>query len=112
MQIAQLTEAAGSEDSISRGRYIALGIVVVGLLGAVGSAMRPLYRHQFRHTGPAVVRSAASARRARDFSAEDQEKLNCARLRLAELQERQRLRHPALHGSVAKVAGVSKGTLL
>lgn len=106
--IARLAEAAGSEESISRGRYIALAIVVVGMLGAVGSAIRPLYRQHFRLSAPAVVaRSAASARRAQDgkLSAADAERLEKVRHRLAELQASQRARHPALRGGDDDVSG-------
>lgn len=101
VNIARLAEAAGSEESISRGRYIALGIVVVGMLGAVGSAFRPLYRQHFKLGASAVVaRSAASARRAREGSltAAEAQRLELARQRLSELQASQRARHPALRG--------------
>ena len=98
--IARLMNEAGSEASIERGRYVALGIVVIGMLGAVGSAFRPLYRQHFRLAANNVSRSAAAAHRARagGLSAEEVERLEAVRQRLAVLQANKRARNPMLHG--------------
>lgn len=96
--IALLTRSSGSDESISRGRYIALGIAVIGMVGAVGSALRPVYSSHFRRASNQVVRSAAAAQREAQgsMSSADAERLEKARQRLAELQAKQQLRHPAL----------------
>jgi len=98
--IARLMNEAGSEASIERGRYVALGIVVIGMLGAVGSAFRPLYLQHFRLAANNVSRSAAAAHRARagGLSVEEVERLEAVRQRLAVLQANKRARHPMLHG--------------
>jgi hypothetical protein len=57
--IAALTAAAGSDESILRGKYMAVGLVVVGMIGALGVAFRPLYRPVL------LARAEAAARQAR-----------------------------------------------
>jgi hypothetical protein len=99
--IGRLAGAAGSEEAINRGRYIALGIVVFGMVGAVGAALRPLYRHHFRSNAK-VARSAEAAQRAISFQQHGMSPVDAARLeqvkrRLSELQESFRARNPLLY---------------
>ncbi len=97
VEIEKLAETAGSAEALSRGRFLAVGIVIFGMIGAVGAALRPLYRHHFRQSAQSM-RSAGAARRAiafeRDGSATsaDAERLLQAKQRLDELKAR----HPQL----------------
>ena len=114
-RIAALAAASGSAESVSRGQWLAAGMVVVGMLGALGVALRPIYRHHFASRAaaaaagagtPSVQRSADAARRAIAREAgevlppEEQARLQAALERLAELQSAHRSRHPLWYGDV------------
>lgn len=73
--IARLTAEAGSESAISRGKLLAGGIVVVGMLGALGAAMRPVWAARWAArqaarpgAGTAAGRSGVGATTARASS--------------------------------------------
>ena len=120
-RIAALSAAAGSAAAVSRGQWLAAGMVVVGMLGALGVALRPVYRHHFAARAAAAAaagrpigsRSADAARRviARDageaLPPEEQARLQVALERLAELQVGHRKRHPTWYGDVAEDGAVA-----
>ena len=53
---------------MARGKWIGVGMVVIGMVGAVGVALRPLYTKAFAARAVRVQRSAAEARRAASSS--------------------------------------------
>jgi hypothetical protein len=129
-RVSQLTAQAGSEAAISRGKYLAAGIVVVGMLGAVGAALRPVWaaRHAARmasvsgttgpHTAVPATRSAEVARRTlaaargESLPQEEQARLDALLARLRELQQRHRDRHPLWYMLPASSSTVSSGAQL
>jgi hypothetical protein len=96
--IEKLSAASGSAESLSFGRNVAIAGLAVGMLGALGALMRPLYRKSFAANAArdAAVQSAraASSRRAGTSDAE----LAAAVERLDALQARHRERHPHWYG--------------
>jgi hypothetical protein len=102
--IVDLANAAGTAEAVSRGQTIAFAIVVVGMLGAVGAALRPLYRHHFVKSARGTPsRSADAARRAIAFERDgivastDTARLEQAQKRLRELQASHMARNPYLY---------------
>jgi hypothetical protein len=106
--VAYLRAAAGSDEAVSRGYYIAVGIVAVGVVGTLGVGLRPLYRKAFaaRAAQEAAVRAAAADER-RAMNA-DQVAVLMARLNT--LQARHRARHPMLYGDAEPGAASSSSS--
>jgi hypothetical protein len=90
-QIAALAQAAASDESAARGRNITL-LLVLGFVGAVGLAARPLYRASFAERAAveaAIQRAARSQRRE-----EGAERLQQLLARLEELERAHQKRAP------------------
>ena len=93
-RVEALQSAAGTTEAVNRGKLIGGAIVVVGMLGAVGVAFRPIYTKAFAARA-VVQRTAAEARRAtQGLSPADEVRLEKLTVRLHELQTAQRERHP------------------
>lgn len=106
-RITQLAAEAGSEEAVSRGRKLAMILMIVGGAGALASSVRPLLRTHFRRpAGPAgsgKTRTAAAAVRAAqavDPAARMEMTGDVLKLldRLRELQTSHRERHPLWYG--------------
>lgn len=103
-RISALAAAAGTDEAVSRGKWIAAGMVIVGMVGAIGVGLRPIYRQHFATRAAAVQRSADAAKRvmAREAGHElpPAEAVRLAELleRLDVLQSRHRARHPLWYG--------------
>lgn len=94
--IDALTKAAGSEGSIASGRLIAGVIVAVGMFGAVGVAMRPIYRRAFAANAAAEL----ATKGARAGGKMSETELRAALERLDTLQAWHRERHPMWYGDL------------
>jgi hypothetical protein len=108
--IAALAAAAGTEDSVERGKGLAVLMVVVGFVGAMGVAARPLYTRAFAARAATEAAAASAARAAR--TAENSDRVQVLLARLDTLQARHRARHPMWYGEVdagAAAAGVGAG---
>ena len=93
-RIAKLSEEAGSEKALSRGKYIAAGIIVLGCIGALGSAVRPLLRQRFAANAAAVT----ARQRSRPITPETSAQLENVLGRLRHLQSLHQQRHPLWYG--------------
>jgi hypothetical protein len=102
--VDELSRASGSAGSISRGRWLAAATLGVGVLGALGVALRPVLRRAFAGNAAAQAARASDARAERAHAGRADGSVQAKIARLAELQRAHRSRHPMLHGIVA--AGV------
>ena len=99
-RVSALQSAAGSTEAVSRGKWIGAAIVVVGMAGAIGVALRPIYTKSFAARAVKVQRTAAEAKRAiareagEGLSPTDQARLETIVARLHVLQAGMRERHP------------------
>ena len=105
-RVTQLKSQAGTEGALTRSKWLAAGIVLVGMLGAMGVALRPIYVAEFARRAQArgPQRSADKARRALAHSAgealpaAEAEQLSMLLARLRDLQLAHRVRHPLWYG--------------
>ena len=114
--IASLIASSGSEESVSRGQNIAIAIVTIGILGALGASVRPIYRDYFakraktlqqQSTNTTASTLSKSTASSTTISTEQQvlleekaQHLDKLINRLHELQIRHRTRHPMWYGEV------------
>ena len=106
-RVSALQAQAGTDASVTRGRWIAAGIVFVGMVGAVGVSLRPIYSRAFAAAAAAKAappsRTALAARRAATasaggLSAPDEGALAVKLARLEALVAEDRRRHPLRYG--------------
>jgi hypothetical protein len=95
-RVSKLTEEAGSEASISRGKHIAAAVIVIGFVGALGSAMRPILRQKY---GASTARKPLLTISQRpQLTSQESARLQALLARMRELQYRHRARHPLWYG--------------
>ena len=110
-EVDRLSAAAGSEEALSRGHWVAIGTLAVGMVGALGVAARPVLLRRF---APAAahqdaVSAAVLQRRAMAGRVDPKVRAMCERLRV--LQAAHLARHPMWHGfAEAPPAGRGGGT--
>ena len=93
-----LSADSGSAAALSRGRWLAAATVAVGMLGALGVALRPVLARRFAPVAAQrdAVSAAMEARRAQAGRVDP--KVRAMADRLAQLRRSQLERHPMWHG--------------
>ncbi len=105
--VAALVAAAGSDEAVSRGRWLAVATVAVGVLGALGVGLRPVYRQAFAARAAAEAAGRAAADAATRTANAD--RIQALSARLAVLQARHRARHPLWYGEALAAGGGGGG---
>jgi len=96
--IARLAREAGSEEAVDRSKWIAFSIIVLGGLGAIASAMRPVIRQYYAARAPARSAAAVVSAPSASVSAVHTAKLDELLTRLRLLQSQHQERHPLWYG--------------
>lgn len=96
--ISSLAASAGSDEAVERGKYLALATVVIGVIGALGVGLRPVYRQAFASRAAAEVAAKKTAQA--NVTAANADKLQLLVDRLNVLQASHRSRHPMWYGEV------------
>ena len=100
-EVDALSAASGSDAALSRSHWLAAATLLVGVVGALGVASRPLLLRRF---APAAAhRDAVSAAllERRSVAGRVDPKVRAMADRLAALQAAQLQRHPNWHGFAA-----------
>jgi hypothetical protein len=97
-ELDSLSADAGSESAVSRGRWLAGVTVLVGMVGALGVAMRPVLARRFAPVAAQrdAVSAAIEARRVQAGHVDPRVRVMMDRL--AHLRRSQLERHPMWHG--------------
>lgn len=90
--VERLAAAAGSPSSIERGKWLAVGMVAVGVVGALGVAARPILRHAFKDNARRQAVAAVAARETLAAESRGSARVQALVARIEELEARQRAR--------------------
>jgi hypothetical protein len=89
--IDYLAQSAGSDEAISRGKLLAFLVIIVGVVGGLASAVKPIYRKHFAENAKRIA-SQVAAPNTPGFSSvvnNSNEKVDQLLSRLAVLKEEQ-----------------------
>jgi hypothetical protein len=97
-ELDALTADAGSASAVSRGRYLAGMTLLVGMVGALGVAMRPVLARRFAPIAAQRDAVSAAMEQRRVAAGRVDPRVRAMADRLAELRRAQLERHPMWHG--------------
>lgn len=93
-----LAQAGGTDAAIKRGKWLAVGTILIGVIGAIGVGMRPVLRNSFAANAKKQAEITLAAKQAALKSRHDDARVRALLERLECLEARHRERHPMWYG--------------